>query len=287
MEESGTLYVVSTPIGNLEDITLRAIRVLKEVSLVAAEDTRRTRKLFDAYAIRTPLVSLYEHNEFKKSGILIHRLREGQDVAYVSDAGTPGISDPGFVLIRMALGHGIRVIPVPGVSAGIAALSVSGLPMDSFVFLGFLPAKAGKRRDLLLSLKDEGKTLVFYEAPHRLVDALEDMHSVLGNREMVVARELTKLHEEFLRGSLQELLPALRDRRIKGEITLIVAGRAPEAREWSDEDLRSLYFRLSREGDCSDRDLVKRIVEETGVSRKRVYAIVVASLPTPAHSEES
>ncbi len=287
MEESGTLYVVSTPIGNLEDITLRAIRVLKEVSLVAAEDTRRTRKLFDAYAIRTPLVSLHEHNEFKKSGILIQRLREGQDVAYVSDAGTPGISDPGFVLIRMALGHGIEVIPVPGVSAGIAALSVSGLPMDSFVFLGFLPAKAGRRRELLLSLKEEGKTLVFFEAPHRLVAALEDMLSVLGNREMVVARELTKLHEEFLRGFLQDLLPALRDRRIKGEITLIVAGQASEAREWSDEDLRSLYFRLSRETDCSDRDLVQRMIEETGVSRKRVYAIVVAALPTPARSEES
>lgn len=278
MKESGKLYVVATPIGNLEDITLRAIRVLKEVSLVAAEDTRRTRKLFDAYSIGTPLISLYEHNEFKKSRVLIDRLREGFDVAYVSDAGTPGISDPGFLLIRQALDNNIPVLPVPGVSAAIAALSVSGIPMDLFVFMGFLPAKAGRRRDLLVSVKDEQKTLIFFEAPHRLLASLEDILSILGDREIALARELTKLHEEILRGRLQDILPVLRARGgIRGEVTLIIAGKEPTVRVWSDEDIRSLYFRLARERSCSDRDIVDRIVEETGISRKRVYAIVVAA----------
>lgn len=285
MRESGKLYVVATPIGNLEDITFRAIRVLKEVALVAAEDTRRTRKLFDAYSISTPLISLYEHNEFRKSRVLIDRLREGSDVAYVSDAGTPGISDPGFLLIRQALENRIPVIPVPGVSAGIAALSVSGIPMESYVFMGFLPAKAGKRRDLLVSLKDEQKTLIFFEAPHRLEAALEDIHSILGNREIAIARELTKLHEEILRGRLQDLLPVLRDRRIKGEITLIVAGQEPTVRVVSDEDVRSLYFRLARAGNRSDRDIVDRIVEETGVSRKRVYTIVMAAASSDLNAD--
>lgn len=278
MQESGKLYVVATPIGNLEDITLRGIRVLKEVALVAAEDTRRTRKLFDAYSIDTPLVSLYEHNEWRKSRMLIDRLREGLDVAYVSDAGTPGISDPGFVLIRQALESGIQVIPIPGASACIAAVCVSGIPMDAFVFMGFLPAKGGKRKDLLASLKNESRTLIFYEAPHRLVGALEDILSVLGNREIAIARELTKLHEEILRGRLQDLLPSLRERTIKGEITLVIAGQEQTVRAWSDEDIRSLYFRYREEAGSSDRDVVDRIVAETGISRKRVYAIVVAAL---------
>jgi len=278
MQESGKLYVVATPIGNLEDITLRAIRVLKEVTLVAAEDTRRTRKLFDAYSINTPLVSLYEHNEWKKSRTLIDRLREGLDVAYVSDAGTPGISDPGFVLIRQALENEIQVIPIPGASACIAAVCVSGIPMEAFVFMGFLPAKGGKRKDLLASLKNESRTLIFYEAPHRLGGALEDILSVLGNREIAIARELTKLHEEILRGRLQDLLPSLRERTIKGEITLVIAGQEQTVRAWSDEDIRSLYFRYREEAGSSDRDVVDRIFAETGISRKRVYAIVVAAL---------
>ncbi len=282
MQESGKLYVVATPIGNLEDMTLRAIRVLKEVALVAAEDTRRTRKLFEAYSISTPLISLYEHNEFRKSQMLIDRLREGIDVAYVSDAGTPGISDPGFVLIRQALGNNIRVIPVPGVSACITALCISGIPMDSFVFMGFLPSKGGRRKDLLFSLKDESKTMIFYEAPHRLVVSLEDICSVLGDREMVIARELTKLHEEILRGRVQDLLPVLREKRIKGEITLVIAGQEPAAKVWSDEEVRSLCFRYRKETGFSDRDIVNRIVEETGISRKRVYSIVVAALSTEA-----
>jgi len=252
--------------------------VLKEVTLVAAEDTRRTRKLFDAYSINTPLVSLYEHNEWKKSRTLIDRLREGLDVAYVSDAGTPGISDPGFVLIRQALENEIQVIPIPGASACIAAVCVSGIPMEAFVFMGFLPAKGGKRKDLLASLKNESRTLIFYEAPHRLGGALEDILSVLGNREIAIARELTKLHEEILRGRLQDLLPSLRERTIKGEITLVIAGQEQTVRAWSDEDIRSLYFRYREEAGSSDRDVVDRIFAETGISRKRVYAIVVAAL---------
>jgi len=198
-------------------------------------------------------------------------------VAYVSDAGTPGISDPGFLLIRQALGNKIPVIPIPGVSACIAALCVSGIPMDSFIFMGFLPAKGKKRKDLLGSLKNEAKTLIFYEAPHRLGVSLEDIFSVLGNREIVIARELTKLHEEILRGRLQDILPLLRERQIKGEITLVIAGQETTARSWSDEDIRSLYFRYREETGSSDRDVVNRIVEETEISRKRVYAIVVAA----------
>ncbi|OPY07969.1 MAG: Ribosomal RNA small subunit methyltransferase I [Syntrophus sp. PtaB.Bin001] len=279
MEKPGKLYVVATPIGNLEDITLRAIRVLKEVALVAAEDTRRTRKLCHAYQIDTPLISLYDHNEVRKSRVLIDRLKEGSSVAYVSDAGTPGISDPGFVLIRQALENDIEVIPVPGVSACVTALCVSGIPMDQFVFMGFLPPKAGKRKDVLVSLKDEHKTLIFFEAPHRLLVALDDIKLILGDRKIVIARELTKLHEEILRGNLSDILPVLKDRSIKGEITLVVAGKEPAVRNWSDEEIRSFYFKLVKETCFSDRDIVNRIVEETGDSRKHVYSVVVASNP--------
>jgi 16S rRNA (cytidine1402-2'-O)-methyltransferase len=279
MEKPGKLYVVATPIGNLEDITLRAIRVLKEVALVAAEDTRRTRKLCHAYQIDTPLISLYDHNEVRKSRVLIDRLKEGSSVAYVSDAGTPGISDPGFVLIRQALENDIEVIPVPGVSACITALCVSGIPMDQFVFMGFLPPKAGKRKDVLVSLKDEQKTLIFFEAPHRLLVALDDIKLILGDRKIVIARELTKLHEEILRGNLSDILPVLKDRSIKGEITLVVAGKEPAVRNWSDEEIRSFYFKLVKETCFSDHDIVNRIVEETGDSRKHVYSVVVASNP--------
>jgi 16S rRNA (cytidine1402-2'-O)-methyltransferase len=285
MVKSGKLYVVATPIGNLEDITLRAIRVLKEVSLIAAEDTRRTRKLCDAYQIGTPLISLYDHNEVRKSRVLIERLTEGHSVAYVSDAGTPGISDPGFVLIRQALENDIEVIPVPGVSACITALCVSGIPMDQFVFMGFLPPKAGKRKDALVSLKDEQKTLIFFEAPHRLLAALEDIKLILGNRKIIIARELTKLHEEILRGNLQDIVPVLKERPVKGEITLVIAGKEPTVRDWSDEEIKSFYFKLAKETGFSDRDIVNRIVEETGDSRKHVYSVVVAAVASNIKSD--
>ena len=228
---------MATPIGNLEDMTIRAIRVLKEVHLIAAEDTRRTRVLLDNYQISTAMTSLHDWNESQKSALILAKLHAGEDVAYVSDAGTPGVSDPGYVLVREAISQGIRVTPVPGPSALIAALSVSGQPMDRFSFFGFLPSKAGRRRQFLASLRDEEKTLVFYESPHRLLPSLRDIEELLGEREVVVSRELTKMYEEFLRGPVGDVITELGDRVVKGEVTLIVAGRSGEAMELSDAEL--------------------------------------------------
>ena len=276
-ETAGTLYVVATPIGNLEDITLRAIRILKEVRLIAAEDTRRTRILLDKYEISTPLTSLYDQNEAKKSGLLIARLLKGEDVAYVSDAGTPGISDPGYILVREAVSRGIRVAPIPGASALIAALSVSGLPMDSFVFLGFLPSKSMRRRKLLTSLREEERTLIFYESPHRLLASLKDIAAVLGDREVVVSREMTKVYEEFLRGPAGDVLNGLGNGMIRGEVTLIVAGRSGETPECSDAEITRRCEQLRREAgeEMSRRDMADRIAQETGVSRRRVYRFLI------------
>jgi 16S rRNA (cytidine1402-2'-O)-methyltransferase len=269
--------MVATPIGNLEDMTIRAIRVLKEVSLIAAEDTRRTRILLDKYQIGTPLTSLYDQNESKKSGLLIERMHKGEDVAYVSDAGTPGISDPGYILVREAIVCGIQVAPVPGASALIAALSVSGLPMDSFVFLGFLPPKSGKRRQLLTSLRGERKTLIFYESPHRLLSSLRDIQELLGEREVVVSREITKIYEEFLRGPAGAIIARLGETVMRGEVTLIVAGHSGQITECSDEELRHRCEVLQREeGEgLSHRDVVERIAQEAGVSRKRIYRLLL------------
>lgn len=274
---AGTLYIVATPIGNLEDITIRAIRVLKEVRLIAAEDTRRTRILLDKYSIPTPLTSLYDHNESKKSGAILAKLQQGDDVAYVSDAGTPGISDPGYILVKEAISRGIRVAPVPGSSALVAALSVSGLPMDRFVFLGFLPAKSVRRRELLASLQQEERTLVFYESPHRLLAALRDLDELLGAREVVVSREMTKIYEEFLRGPAEKLIIRLKDVQIKGEVTLIVAGCSGEAPEYSDEELLRYRQQVRQEGGegLSLRDMADRIAGETGVSRRRIYRLLL------------
>jgi len=275
--QSGTLYIVATPIGNLEDITIRAIRVLKEVRLIAAEDTRRTRILLDKYQILTPLTSLHDHNERGKSGLILMRLQRGEDVAYVSDAGTPGISDPGYILVKEAAARGIRVAPVPGSSALIAALSVSGLPMDSFVFLGFLPAKSVRRRQLLASLKQEKRTLVFYESPRRLLSCLHDIDELFGEREVVVSREMTKFYEEFLRGPAGRLLTDLRDVQIRGEVTLIVAGCSGGAPEYSDAELLAYNEQVRREeGEgLSLRDMADRIARETGVSRRRIYRLLL------------
>jgi 16S rRNA (cytidine1402-2'-O)-methyltransferase len=264
---TGTLYMVATPIGNLDDMTIRAIRVLKEVCLIAAEDTRRTRVLLDKYQIDTPLTSLYDQNELKKSGLLVARLQGGEDVAYVSDAGTPGISDPGYILVRAAIARGIRVAPVPGASALIAALSVSGLPMDSFVFLGFLPSKSGKRRQLLASLHDEVKTLIFYESPRRLLSSLHDIQELLGEREVVISREITKIY----------VITELGEKVVRGEVTLIVAGRSGRVMEYSDEELlhRGEELKLEKGEALSLRDRANRIVQETGVSRKRIYRLLL------------
>ena len=217
------LYLVATPIGNLEDITQRAARVLAEVDVIACEDTRQTRKLLDHLGIRKPLVSYHEHNERARAAELAGRLREGANVALVSDAGTPLISDPGYRLVRRAIEEGIAVVPVPGPCAVVAALAASGLPTDQFHFCGYLPPKQGRRRRLLESLRHEQATLILYETPHRILAALEDIEAVLGPRDVVVAREITKVHEEFLRGTAAELRRILAGRvAIKGEITLLV-----------------------------------------------------------------
>ena len=223
--EKGTLYIVSTPIGNLDDITLRALKTLRHVDLIAAEDTRRTRKLLSHFDIHTPLVSYFEHNELKKLDKLLSHMKRGKEIALVSDAGTPGISDPGYRLVQQAIERGIPVIPIPGPSAVIAALSISGLPTDSFIFAGFLPKKGGKRRKLLEKLGDLDGTSILYESPHRLMRTLEDLLEVCGDRQIVITRELTKAFEETIRGSIREAINTLEGRRIKGEVTIVLAGK--------------------------------------------------------------
>lgn len=220
----GTLYIVSTPIGNLEDITLRALCILKEVDLIAAEDTRHTGILLKHFGIHKPLTSYFEGNEFKKRDLILSRLNQGDQVALVSDAGTPGISDPGFRLIQIAIENHIPIVPIPGPSAVITALSVSGLPTDSFLFKGFLPHKSKKRRDLLKQLEEIKETLIFYESPHRLNETLNDMLEILGDREIVLTRELTKVYEEVLRGKVSEIQNHIIGRKMKGEITLVISG---------------------------------------------------------------
>ncbi len=227
----GALYIVSTPIGNLEDITLRALRILKEVDLIAAEDTRHTGLLLKHFGIQTPLTSYFQGNELKKKEFILSKLRQGGRVALVSDAGTPGISDPGFRLIQTAIGNQIPIVPVPGPSAAIAALSVSGLPTDAFLFKGFLPHKSKRKRDLLNELKEIRETLIFYESPHRILDTLKDIFEILGDREMVLTRELTKVYEEILRGTVSEIQRQVGDRQLKGEITLVISGRLREKKE--------------------------------------------------------
>jgi 16S rRNA (cytidine1402-2'-O)-methyltransferase len=220
----GVLYVVSTPIGNLEDITLRALRTLREVNLIAVEDTRRTRKLLTYYEIKTPMTSYFEHNEQTKSGFLLSLLKKGERIALVSDAGTPGISDPGYRLINKAIENHITVIPVPGVSSITAALSVSGLATHSFLFKGFIPPKTAKRRKFLDGLKHEEVTLIFFESPMRFMNTLEDLLDLCGNRKIVIAREMTKIFEEVIRGQVSEVIDQLKNKKIKGEITIMLEG---------------------------------------------------------------
>src|SRR5512147_81431 len=225
---TGTLYIVATPIGNLEDITLRAIRTLKETDLIAAEDTRHTRHLLDRHGIDKPLTSYHDHNKEEKAPVLVARLLEGKNVALVSDAGTPGISDPGYFLINLAVDQKIPVVPIPGATAAIAALSISGLPTDRFVFEGFLPAKQKARLKRLQELAKEERTIIFYEAPHKIIKTIEDMHEVFGDRRAVMTRELTKIHEETIRGTLSDIFKRLHAGTIKGEFTIIVHGAPAE-----------------------------------------------------------
>jgi 16S rRNA (cytidine1402-2'-O)-methyltransferase len=221
----GMLYIVSTPIGNREDITLRALRILKEVDLIAAEDTRHTGFLLRHFGIHTPFTSYFEGNEIKKRESILYKLKQGNRIALVSDAGTPGISDPGFRLIQTAIENEIPIVPIPGPSAAIAALSVSGLPTDAFLFRGFLPHKMKKRRDLLKELEEVRETLIFYESPYRISETLKDIYEVLGDREIVLTRELTKIYEEVLRGKVTEIQGQIGGKKLKGEITLLVSGK--------------------------------------------------------------
>jgi 16S rRNA (cytidine1402-2'-O)-methyltransferase len=273
------LYLVATPIGNLEDITLRALRVLKEVDVIACEDTRQTQKLLNHYAIATRTTSYHEHNEMTKSAELVKEMQEGASVALVTDAGMPGISDPGYRLITLAIRHHVPVVPVPGASAFLSALVASGLPTDSFRFSGFLPAKRGERRTVLESVKNSARTLVFYEAPHRIVETLEDVVEVLGgSRHIVVAREVTKIHEEFLRGRVNEVLRTLKARdAVKGEITLLIGKAEDEdARVGADASsaqvsIRQRVQQVMAEENVDEKAALKKVARERGVSKSEAY----------------
>lgn len=266
----GILYVVATPIGNLEDITLRALRILKEVDLIAAEDTRQTRKLLTYYGISTSLTSYYDQIEAAKAPFLIEQLKAGKTLALVTDAGTPGISDPGYRLVRGTWKAGIKVVPIPGPSAFTALLSCAGLPTDRFAFEGFLPTKKGSRVKALEKLRDEERTLVFFEPARHLVACLEDMRSVFGDREAAMGRELTKIHEEILRGKLSELISLLQGRELRGEITLLVAGQE-EAGEVERASLEEEIRALQAQG-FSRREIAHLIGEKHGIAKRVVYA---------------
>jgi 16S rRNA (cytidine1402-2'-O)-methyltransferase len=270
-----SLYLVATPIGNLEDITLRALRVLKEVDLIACEDTRQTLKLLSHYGIQTRLVSYHEHNEMTKAAELIVDLEGGAKIALVTDAGMPGISDPGFRLIALAIRHHVPVIPIPGASAFLAALVASGLPTDSFRFSGFLPSKSGQRRKLLETVRESPRTQVFYEAPHRLLETLADVAEILGNeRHLVVAREVTKLHEEFLRGRAAEVLAQLKARgEVKGEITLLIA-KAEEGAPASPSETVSIVRRVKQimaDEKVDEKAALKKVAKERGIGKSEAY----------------
>jgi 16S rRNA (cytidine1402-2'-O)-methyltransferase len=265
---AGILYIVATPIGNLEDITLRALRVLKEAALIACEDTRHTGKLLDHFGIRKPTVSYHEHNEPARAAEIVRQLESGADVALVSDAGTPLISDPGYRLVAAAIAAGIAVVPIPGANAAVTALSASGLPTDNFRFCGFLPPKTTQRRKLLEALKQESGTLIFYEAPHRIAESLDDIAAIMGTREIVIARELTKLHEEFLRGKPADLRDKLSAR---GEITILI-GKATEPGP-SDTPIPDQVKELEQQG-VARMDAIKQVAKSRGLSKREVYKLV-------------
>jgi 16S rRNA (cytidine1402-2'-O)-methyltransferase len=269
------LYLVATPIGNLEDITLRALRVLKEVDLIACEDTRQTQKLLTHYGIQTRTVSYHEHNEMTKAAELVVDLESGAKIALVTDAGMPGISDPGFRLIALAIRHHVPVVPIPGASAFLAALVASGLPTDSFRFSGFLPAKSGQRRKLLESVRESPRTQVFYEAPHRLLETLADVVEVLGpERHVVVAREVTKIYEEFLRGRATEVLEQLKARGdVKGEITLLIAkAESCELRAASSEaSVAERVREIMSSERIDEKSALKKVAKERGIGKSEAY----------------
>jgi 16S rRNA (cytidine1402-2'-O)-methyltransferase len=272
LNKQGVLYVVATPIGNLEDITYRAVRILKEAGLIACEDTRQTRKLLDRYGIATPTTSYHEHNEAACAEVLVRKLEEGLTIAQVSDAGMPGISDPGYRVIKLAIERGITVVPVPGPSALITALVGSGLPTDAFEFLGFLPAKSGQRRTMLESLREIRQTVVVYEAPHRIREALEDTIAALGpDRPVVVARELTKVHEEFIRGTAAQILSEIQGRELKGEITLLIGPGQTQPEREPQLDLAGRLHAIMKKQKLDEKAALKVLAKECGLSKSEVY----------------
>jgi 16S rRNA (cytidine1402-2'-O)-methyltransferase len=274
---AGCLYVVATPIGNLEDITLRALHVLKTVDLVACEDTRQTAKLLSHFEISTRTVSYHEHNEITRAAEIIIELEQGAQVALVSDAGTPAISDPGHRLVNLCVRHGIKIVPLPGASAFVTALAASGMPTEEFTFVGFLPARQTERRKKLRVLANEPRTLAFYEAPHRLVDTLEDALEILGNRPSVIAREVTKMYEEFTRGHLEDLLAAVRAKPPRGEITLLVGQSDGEALHTAEQDahakkpLATRVAELMKEKSLDNKAALKQVARERGITRREAY----------------
>jgi 16S rRNA (cytidine1402-2'-O)-methyltransferase len=269
----GTLYVVGTPIGNLEDISLRALRILGEVDLIAAEDTRKTRKLLTHFKIETPLTSYHEHNKLTKLDELLSTLQH-KDVALVSEAGMPGLSDPGYELIQAAIARGIAVVPVPGPSALITALVVSGLPTDSFLYLGFLPRRQKERRQLLASVAGERHTLVAFEAPHRLLVSLADLNDVLGDRRIALARELTKLHEEVWRGNVSQALAHFEENPPRGEFTLVIEGAREEQVTWDEERVKEALAELLAEG-VGRKEAIKAVAELASWPKREVYKLAL------------
>lgn len=273
----GTLFVVATPLGNLQDITFRAVSTLKEVDLIAAEDTRHSRKLLNHYNISTKLVSCHEHNEKKKIPRLIDDLKEGKNIALISDAGTPTISDPGYKLVAAVAKENIDVIPIPGCSAAIAVLSVSGLPTDSFHFIGFLPRKKQKQAAALESLKDMTATLIFYESPKRIKNLIRTAIQILGDRQACLAREITKIHEEYTRGSLSSILEVLEQKpSVKGEFTLMVQGATKKKNDLTDSDINKIVAdELNRNPDIKTRDLAKKLSKQYQLPKTRIYDLII------------
>jgi 16S rRNA (cytidine1402-2'-O)-methyltransferase len=271
-----SLYLVSTPIGNLEDLTLRALRVLKEVDLIACEDTRHTRRLLDHFGINKPTISYHEYNEQTRAGEIVERLERGEKIALVTDAGTPGVSDPAYRVVKAAIERGVAVIPVPGATALIAGLIASGLPTDSFLFIGFLPHKKQARRAKLGELKSGRATVVLYEAPHRIRETLIDARNILGDREAALARELTKLHEEFIRGALSEISAHFDVHEPRGEMTLVIAGsRDDNFSQIVEGSVSEQVERLLRDEGLSRNDAIKQAARSRGLTKREAYQLLL------------
>ena len=274
--QPGTLYVVGTPIGNLEDITFRAVRILQSVDLIAAEDTRHTGRLLQHFQITAPQISYHDHNQNSRIPELIEKLHQGKAIALVTDAGIPGISDPGYELVKACIEAGILVVPIPGASAVITALSAAGLPTDKFVFEGFLSAKGKERKERLEFIQSEPRTIIFYEAPHRLRQTLQDLADALGSqRQIVLARELTKLHEEFWRGAIHHAIAHYQQKEPQGEYTLIVAGIPPAKPQLSEAQLKAELLQLMSQG-ISRSQASRELAKVTSVSRRQLYQLALA-----------